>query len=121
VRGVVLLANDTNGDLWEWNGSAWRMRASVQHPTSSTGRAFAFDRARGVAVLATSVGGRSTWEWNGTAWRQSSSSDPADIEAAAFVPARGRVVGVAGRDLYEWTGVAWVLLASAIIPSAPNA
>jgi hypothetical protein len=121
VRRAVLLCNELAGDMWQWNGAGWTQIVASPHPAPGDGTAFAFDRARGVAVF---MGASGTWEWNGSAWTHSAATTPAFV-AAAFMPTHGKVAALANRDVFEWTGSAWTqvtnnLLATAAFPSLPN-
>src|SRR5262249_50611147 len=42
----------------------------------------------------------------------------AGFVAAAFMPARGKVVALANRDLFEWNGTAWTQLTTNLLPAA---
>lgn len=126
-RTVVVQSNPSNNstDTWEWDGSAWQLRATGTVPPGRTGCAMAFDSNRGVTVL---FGGKSnntghlsdTWEWDGASWLQRGSGGPAprQLHGMAFDTVRGKTVLFGGRmdtspyqtygDTWEWNGLYWV-------------
>jgi len=128
-RGVTVLFggynNDSyNGETWEWNGSAWTLRAS-SGPSPRSFHAMAYDAGRGVTVLfggynnGTSYG--ETWEWNGSAWTPRSSSGPSPrfYHAMAYDAGPGVTVlfggynnGTSYGETWEWNGSAWTLRSS---------
>jgi hypothetical protein len=138
ARGrVVVFARD--GHTWEWDGSAWEDRTPAgASPDPRRHAAAAYDADRRVVVLFggdTCTGGScsvapvlgDTWEWDGTAWsRVATGGPPARCRAAAaYAPARGRVVLFGGQtvtstdfpaaaqmlgDLWEWNGSTWAQL-----------
>ena len=68
-------------DMWEWNGTEWRMLAiEGPSPGARTGHAMAFDAVRGRVVLYGGSRGPTmradTWEWDGQHWRECTSSSP---------------------------------------------
>jgi hypothetical protein len=139
-RGRVVLFGGADekgvrGDLWEWDGSAWRLLAA-DGPSPRTFPALAYDRARERLVL---FGGNrvlfgtaddgddtflnDTWEWDGGAWHcLPGAMPPARAEASvAYDAARHRVVLFGGYrkahgelvrlgDTWEWDGSAWKAL-----------
>lgn len=80
VRNVTLLfggiidRNDPNqrsNELWEWDGDTWwQVPMNGPWPAARADHMFAFDEARGVAVLfgGEGVSGGLTWEWDGSTW-----------------------------------------------------
>lgn len=108
-------------ELWSWDGSAWSKLAAP--PASPRFRsAFAFDAARGQAVL---FGGQvnfdpktasaDTWTFDGSGWAK---AEPANTPAAgaayaAFDPVRGAVVLLAKDGTWTWDGSDWTKRASA--------
>lgn len=120
------------GDLWEWDGSEWTLRA-VAGPTSPAPRAeaaMAYDPVRDRLVLfgGYTVGpdGRSrrfgdTWEWDGRDWREITRDGPPGRSGSAMVfdPVRRRALlfggstGTATDEAWEWDGSQWTLLTRA--------
>ncbi len=120
------------GDLWEWDGTEWTLRA-VAGPTSPAPRAesaMAYDPVRDRLVLfgGYTVGpdGRTrrfgdTWEWDGRDWREITRDGPAERSGSAMVfdPVRRRVLlfggstGTATDEAWEWDGSQWALLTRA--------
>ncbi len=126
VVGCGMAGSTLSGftDTWTWNGQAWTDRSSGVHPGPRQGGAFAFDEARGVAVL---FGGQSldgqmlddTWTWDGQHWtRQAPVSHPSARDGAAAVYDSVRhVVWLIGgfssandgprMDTWKWDGQNW--------------
>jgi hypothetical protein len=127
ARGVSVLfgGNDGSwlGDTWEWNGSAWSLRAT-SGPSPRRNAGLAYDSARGVTVL---FGGYyyddkdhylgDTWEWDGTTWSERVVPGPParTRHALAFDSTRARTVLYGGigtasylSDTWEWDGSTWV-------------
>ncbi len=89
--------------LWAWNGTQWTQRTSMPNgnnaPYVGDEHCFAFDAARGVAVLfgPFSDGINNVWEWDGAAW--ASRTPPSDLRVmetrqsryAFYDPVRRRV------------------------------
>lgn len=107
-----------NGETWEYDGTSWTLR-SVQGPSPRAYFAFAFDSARGVAVLHGGNGGApngETWEYDGNSWRLRTSTGPAPrfVHAMAFDSARNVCVmhggvtapGDFNNETWEYDGVA---------------
>jgi hypothetical protein len=82
VRKVIVLSGGVtgegagnyfySGETWEYDGTVWTLR-SIQGPSPRAGFAFAFDSARGVAVLHGGHDGApngETWEYDGNNWQQ---------------------------------------------------
>jgi len=144
-RGRVVLFGGADeqavrGDLWEWDGAAWRL-VSADGPPPRTFPALAYDRERKRLVL---FGGNrilfgegdeedtfldDTWEFGG-AWRHLDTPGPkARAEASmAYDAAHRRIVLFGGYsrsngqtlrlgDTWEWDGAAWRATSSAS-PSA---
>jgi len=100
--------NTYYADLWSWNGTAWTQVQATSPFGGRSGHGFAFDTARGVAVLfggqsATAAANADTWEWNGTAWQQQTAL-PSPLPAGrrfvgmTFDANRKQVVAFGGRD-----------------------
>lgn len=133
VRGeVLMLAGDYVGSgndtyevrhvLWTWNGLNWTRRAAKlperqgngSHANQLNGQnAFAFDEARGVAVLFGSFSGSGfdydVFEWDGSLWRSVTPAAPPAGEVllrdsrngSAFYDSARRLVGLAGAATYS--------------------
>jgi hypothetical protein len=129
VRAQVLLFGGENaGDFWTWDGTDWT--PAPPGPPARSGGGFAFDHARGVAVL---FGGfehsgftalDDTWEWNGTTWTQRTFAvrpSPRRWPAFGFDPAtqalvlNGFLAGPA--DTWRYDGTQWTALAPATSPT----
>src|SRR5205823_1183060 len=91
----------SNGETWEWNGTAWTQRA-VSGPSPRGHHAMAYDIGRGVTVLFGGSDGTSsgeTWEWNGSAWTQRAAPGPSARYGHAMVhDAARRVMVLFGGD-----------------------
>lgn len=143
-RGVVVLfggldasggggALVAKGDTWEWNGTAWTLRATTG-PAARTSHAIAYDKARGRTVLFGGFGASvfgDTWEWDGTAWTQVATTGPTARydHAMAYAGGCGHTLLFAGYDqspptgrvddTWDWDGTTWTRLPAAG-PSARN-
>lgn len=124
------------GDVWEWNGAAWRQRttyaagagwtrdaggywvpAYVDVPVGRMQHGMAYDSRRGRIVI---FGGRSatpdggdalfgdTWEWDGLRWRLGATNGPSKRidPAMAYDSQRGVTVMCAGFGGSDY-GVVW--------------
>jgi hypothetical protein len=111
------------GDTWEWDGSAWALRATGGPPPRAW-HAMTYDLARQRVLLHggstyTSEFGDS-WEWNGTAWQRLSITGGPGIRISpsmAYDVRRQRVVLHGGydrttvlTDTWEWDGTQWMRL-----------
>ncbi len=94
--------------------------SSTVHPAPRYEFGFAYDTARGRAVLVNGLAPRlgvfrDTWEWNGLAWSERSPRGPAPTAgigaSMAYDSARGRVVFHSGLsdETWEWDGLSWAL------------
>ncbi len=109
-------------ETWEWDGSAWAIRARTG-PPGRTGHALAFDSRRSRVVL---FGGDAdhefrpadVWEWDGASWAVAATSGPRPSPrigaALAYDSRRGRTVLYGGSgfggvlsDTWEWDGTLW--------------
>ncbi|MBP8300501.1 MAG: hypothetical protein KA020_09070 [Planctomycetes bacterium] len=118
-------------DLWEWDGSTWSQSPLPPSamPPARNAPAFAYDRARGLAVLFGGYNRDDTWEWNGVAWTQRTPAvhpTAREQSAMAFDPSTQRLLlyggfgPVAGNQVrfvetWTWDGVVW----QQHYPSAP--
>jgi hypothetical protein len=135
-RGLVLFGGAdearVSGETWLYRRGAWRL-ASAAGPPPRTFPAFAYDAARGEAVL---FGGHrvlfgdrfrdqnvlaDTWIWNGRRWREARVAPAPEARteaAAAYDSARRRIVLFGGYtirqgererlgDTWEWDGERW--------------
>lgn len=107
------------GDTWEFDGTAWSLRASTG-PSPRAGAMMSYDAARGRMVLfgggTSTTSYQDTWEWDGTTWNQRASTGPPprSLAAMAFDPLRARMVlfggferyvgGAALGDTWDWDG-----------------
>ena len=120
------------GDLWEWDGTRWRLVAAAGRstPTPRAESVMTYDSARDRLVLyggyTVGLDGRSrrfgdTWEWDGRAWREVTREGPAGRSGSAMVfnPVRRRSLlfggstGTATDEAWEWDGNRWRLLTRA--------
>jgi hypothetical protein len=109
-------------------GPTWA--SLVDHPTSRSGHAMAFDTGRGRTVV---FGGSNagsalgeTWEWDGRVWIRRNplhSPSPRTLAAMAYDPVRGITVlfggfnGITGfQETWEWDGDDWRQLSPLISP-----
>jgi len=91
------------GDTWEWDGTNWLPRFSLNYPSPRAGHAMAYDAARQRVVLfgGTGAGGGETWEWDGTNWTQLvllASPSSRHSHAMAYDASRQRVVLFGGSN-----------------------
>ena len=133
---VVLFGGLKTGysaQTWEWDGSAWRLRATIDAPSARM-TTMTYDSVRKRVVLfggGLYMQGRfdDTWEWDGYRWTKMNPtvSPPARIyHAMAFDARRGRVVmfggegsgGIVLGDLWEYDGTTWTQITPATGPSA---
>lgn len=126
-RGVVVLFGGVGadvtpegdpvpyGDTWEWNGSAWSLRAT-SGPSPRMWHEMCFDSTRGVTILyAGSEDGNGisvfgdTWEWDGTSWTQVATSGPTAKYSfgLAFDSGRARAVLFGGATFGETYSETW--------------
>lgn len=122
-------------ETWSYDGLQWQLLAPPTSPPARTDSMFAFDGARGRAVLfaGTAVVGPNyyltdTWEFDGAVWTQRTPalSPPWRRDGGfAFDALRGVVVLFGGdgqsgfrQDTWEWNGAAWTQRAPANRPSA---
>lgn len=109
------------GDLWEFDGSTWAVRAALG-PEARHSSGAAYDAKRGLLILFGGVGSGGflgdTWSWDGTAWKKLADSgpEPRAMGYLAYDSKRDRIVLFGGRkgwpdgdlnDTWEWDGVAW--------------
>jgi len=148
-RGRVLLYGGADekrvrNDLWEWDGSAWRLLAT-EGPPARTFPALAYDRARrrlllfgGNRVLFGTGADKDTvlddmWEWYDGAWHELKiKTPPARAEASvAYDSTRRRLVLFGGYrgsgpsrerlgDTWEWDGERWEHRSPPTAPSPRN-
>jgi cysteine-rich repeat protein len=114
----------TYNDTWTWNGTTWSQQLVANPPAPRYNGGFAYDTARGVAVLFggqdTSAVFGDTWEWDGTTWTQRMVPGPAarSGHAMAYDPVRRKIVmfgGAGFADTWEYDG-AWTQVAPAASP-----
>jgi hypothetical protein len=115
---VVNSVASSQGDTWEWNGTAWN-RLNVPGPSARAGHSMALDTVRNRVVLfggldASGVSRQDTWEWNGSAWTQVATSGPPGNfgQASAFDPVRGETIifggaGSGSSQTWAWNGTSW--------------
>jgi hypothetical protein len=99
-RVVLFGGSDASGllgDTWEWDGSAWSLRATTGPPARER-HAAVYDSVRQRVVM---FGGESatgslgdTWEWDGVTWMQVASSGPSprNRHAMAYDALRQQVI-----------------------------
>jgi hypothetical protein len=120
------------GDTWEWDGSAWALRAPDWAPHGRAYHAMAYDTLRNRLVLHGGVryggpGDDVVWEWDGSAWTRGPAGPSARGEhAMAYDALRRRTVLFGGfgfnggrlADTWEWDGSTWVQRLPAVSPTA---
>lgn len=125
------------GDLWSWDGTAWRV-VSLGGPRRSRA-AVAWDTARDRLVVyggtetqddGSAIATVDTWEWDGVSWTQRAVAGPPRRRdmAGGFDPVRQRAVVYGGfedgnpdaalYDTWEWDGATWVRAATTSPASA---
>src|SRR5262249_13763497 len=113
------------GDLWEWDGKAWKQ---LPQPAAPPRLHFAmgYDAKRGRLIVfggfGTSARIGDTWAWAGRSWKSYNvASPPARAEhKGTYIPDKGFVIcgGIIGQgmavaertrvnDLWLWNGTAW--------------
>jgi hypothetical protein len=148
-RGRMLLFGGADeggvrGDLWEWDGAAWRLVAA-KGPPPRTFAALAYDPGRerlvlygGNRVLFGTGADKATflddmWEWRRGGWREVEvATPPARAEASvAYDSSRRRLVLFGGYrtaadgrvrlgDTWEWDGRRWEQKNPPVAPSPRN-
>jgi hypothetical protein len=128
ARGRTVLLG-AGGETWEWDGTAWSLRATALFGNFRAGQAMVYDAARGQVVM---FGGENTyqgilygdtWTWDGTAWTQLAAPGPSPRVGAAMVYDSARQVCVlfggqirltgntsqafSSDETWEWNGSAW--------------
>jgi cysteine-rich repeat protein len=115
-------------DTWTWDGTTWFQHMVVNPPAPRFNAGFAYDSARGVAVLFgghdTSTVFGDTWEWDGTSWTQQMIAGPPARagHAMAYDPVRRKIVMFGGAgltDTWEYDG-AWAQAAPTASPPPRN-
>jgi len=112
----------------------WRQLSPAVSPSARNANAFAFDEARGRAVLFGGSDGVTpvlgdTWEWDGASWlprTTSVSPSPRSGHRMVYDPVRRRAVVFGGysptggflADTWEWDGTTWTLRNTPTAPSA---
>jgi hypothetical protein len=126
VRQRVVLFGGRSGnqsdlaDTWEWDGTNWLARLSLQFPPARSLGALAYDAARQRVVLfggAASGSLQDTWEWDGSNWQQRTPAvrpSARHSHAMVYDAARQRVVlfggnvgGIWNNQTWEWDGTTW--------------
>lgn len=135
VRERVVVFGARDNALWEWDGTRWARRPTVDGPSPRDRHAMVYDSARQRIVVFGgydwSTGDRlgETWEWDGMRWflRRPQHSPPARADhAMAYDAARQRTVLFGGdsgtrpgpEDTWEWDGTDWT---QRITPTSPKA
>jgi hypothetical protein len=137
-RGVVVLFGGYDdaggkitrlGDTWEWDGTAWQLRARTG-PEARSGVSMAYDeRLRRVVLFGGNGGPRAdTWTWDGREWeRVTTPETPGRFNAVAqYDSVRQRIVRTTGWNGAERVRETWLfdrtrwLLAASDGPSARN-
>jgi hypothetical protein len=111
--------NDTEGALWQWDGTSWSIREPGGPPPQEN-HAMVFDSARSRTVLF-DVSAR-TWEWDGAHWTEactgacaSALPDVRRFGAMTYDAAHGATLlfggnntsNVAVQTTWSWNGAAW--------------
>src|SRR5260221_6312709 len=124
-------------DTWTWDGQTWTDRSTQDRPPARRAGMFAFDAARGVALL---FGGEDfegkmlddTWTWDGRNWTmRSPKRHPSARDGAVGVYDSARQVvwlfaGFSARstdgrpilyhDIWKWDGSDWTNLTPRLSP-----
>src|SRR5262249_38248952 len=128
-RFVVVSGNQT----LEWDGAAWRPRATAHPAPPRLDQMLAYDRVRRCTLMfggqeqvgiSTVVMSDTLWQYDGNDWKKcATGGPPGRIEhAMAFDSGRGRVVLFGGwssadlGDTWEWDGKAWTQLTPSTAP-----
>jgi hypothetical protein len=111
----------TNGDTWEWNGSAWTLRFP-SGARAVSGHTLTYDSHRGVSILfggtpVPNAPASDAWEYDGSLWvqRPEPGPPPRYLHAAAYDDLRAELIVFGGRgrngvnfgDTWSWNGVQW--------------
>jgi hypothetical protein len=122
---VINNENAVNGELWSYDGAAWRQLTIAGSPPARGAHAMAYDSTRGIVVL---FGGlqnavtalNDTWEFDGTRWQQRSTINTPmpreahrmvyDTKRQRVVMVAGLVTGVASRETWSYDGSDWTRL-----------
>jgi len=112
-------------DTWEWDGTNWTERFSVDVPSPRRAHAMVYDSIHGVVVL---FGGYNNtenlddiWEWDGTNWIEKFSANipsPRFWHSMVYNFKRGQVMLFGGcyydgmytyyDDTWGWNGIDWI-------------
>jgi len=131
AAGLSTVSTAPTDSLFEYDGMQWT-QVLAPGPSPRSKHAFAFDVARGEAVL---FGGNDsqndlgdTWAWNGVQWRLLTTAGPAPRFSAAMAadPSRANIVlfgGYAGLstilgDTWVWNGTSWQQAPASVHPPA---
>jgi hypothetical protein len=125
-RGRVVMqggstAGSTFTDTWTWQGTRWTKHTNITAPPDS-GRAMAYDIARGRVMLW--IYGSGLWEWGTGGWMQppQTGSLPVGLLGDAefeYHPMRGTTILAGGVNAitsiystttWEWNGTAWAIV-----------
>lgn len=112
--------NKILGDLWSWNGQAWKPLATSGPPARNKG-VFVYDASRKRTVLFGGVNQADnnvddTWEWDGVTWKQLVGKGPvARAHALGAYDAKNKMVVLFGgfgpsgvlSDTWGFDGSAW--------------
>jgi hypothetical protein len=122
---VLLNENSANGEMWTYDGAAWKQVTVAGSPPARAMHAMAFDSTRAVVVLfgglanaATAL--NDTWEYDGTRWQQRATINTPmpreghrmvyDTKRQRVVMAGGIVTGLASRETWTYDGSDWTRL-----------
>ncbi len=127
VRGFGELS-----DSWTWDGSAWALREANMHPTARAWNGFAYDEARGTALMFggtnADVTSNDTWRFDGDHWTEIALAvnppiaDDPRAGGLVYDAARSEVLlllQVAGAmQTWRWNGATWTRTLPSTSPTA---
>lgn len=115
---VVLLYNHTTSRMWQFNGSAWSLRAPASGNPMISRYRMAYDEKNDLVVFIAVTGGTGqiqTWTYNGSVWSQKCTSsacnipvfDSIDKITTEYMTLTQKVYAYYANETYEWTGTTW--------------
>ncbi|HNT28296.1 MAG TPA: hypothetical protein PKH10_08985, partial [bacterium] len=127
-KTVLFGGSSVTEGTWEWDGSNWTQKDSLNKPSARYNHVMAYDSARGNILMFGGVYSSSykdeTWEWNGTNWTQKNPATKPSARAGhamAYDSVHEKVLffggTFGGNETWEWDGANWALLNPATKPS----
>ena len=122
ATGVLLYGGEDNAgdsdEMWRWDGAQWTSIGPAP-PGRRSNFGFAYDGARGRAVVYGGSSDSSTWEWTGGRWQKVTTTVPAigEYAVSAFDPLRHQGIVHTAAVTYAMRDGSWTQLAQAPAPN----